>query len=106
MQVMQMTIGWINLAIVYLLLAEKSNSTTDSDWSERQMNWKKNDKKMLYKLQLCASKGNVTMCGNFTWNYQKTKNSCSELKLVCKTGIVNSPKGNAKMNISPYANSY
>jgi hypothetical protein len=62
--------GWIDLVIVSIMLLLTEESITD--WSDRYMIWTKIGIKR-YELQMCASKDEVLMCGNFTWSQQSCK---------------------------------
>lgn len=82
--------AWIDYAIVPLLLL-LTGSTADWSGSERYMIWTKNDTKKQYHLQLCASKGEEKMCGNFTWRDQSCKSMPKSLSCFSKFNCSTKP---------------
>lgn len=93
-------IAWIDFAIVPLLLLLAGQSYSAANWSDRYMIWTKSGTaaRTQYHLQLCASKGQNKMCGNFTWSEKSCKfdqtNLCISEYDCSKINQTDSSQGN------------
>lgn len=86
-----LVIARIEFVIVPLLLLLVGQSYSTANWIERYVIWTKTGTatEKQYYLQLCASKGQEKMCGNFTWSKQSCNSNSRRFpcfsKFICST---------------------